>query len=1058
MLRLQGRPLEQARTGRRMRNGQGAGGDSEGLRRRIAELEAELELERAAKRDLADSTDRRVPLVSLLPDAILVHREGKIVFANPLAAALHGAGTAEQLIGRDPLDFIHPDDHGLIFARRKNISDGPQLESLEHRRLRLDGSEFKAKTRAAEISWDGEAAFLVVVRDSTRRERVRKALRDSEARYRRLAEMSPDGIVVETDGVIEFANPSFARIVGATSPEQLFGRTMLDFVVPEQHKEVNERRKKAFAGEFVGLVEARFLRLDGSETHVERVVSAITWRDRPSFLVIVRDINDRMQAEQAQRESEARYRLLAELSPDGIMVHTDGVIVYANPGLAKILGAESPDELIGVHALDLVTPDQREQVMARREKISIGANARLMEGKYLRRDGSETFVERISSQIIWQGKPSYLVLVRDINDRKQAEDKLREREQYIEGMLSHIADAVVTIGQNGEIETFNPSAERMFGYTEEEAVGRNVSILMPQSLRGAHDSQINVYLRTGKSRILNAGSREVMAQRKDGAVFPMEITIGEMAAAGGRAFIGAMRDITARKRAESELRNSEARFRDLIEGSDLGIQIGTREKGRLFANQACAKLFGYDSIDEILAIPRQGVVADYDRDRVTGYRNALLEGDTTVRTYEMDGVRKDGSIIPLQVFLRRIVWEGEAAIQRTFIDLTERKKTEEQLHQAQKMEVVGQLTGGVAHDFNNLLTIILGNLELLDRKLEDRKLKDMARTAIDASRRGAELTQRLLAFSRKQTLAPVVIELTRLVAGMTELLRRTLGKTIEIEVAEGDDPWRCRADPGQLENAILNLALNARDAMPGGGKLTIETSNAKLDDAEFAARNDISPGDYVMVTVSDTGSGMPADVVEHAFEPFFTTKDVGAGSGLGLSMVHGFISQSGGCVTIDSTEGDGATVKLYLPRTIETCAPMQQAPEPREPVSQGEKILVVEDDQEVRAVTVNMLADLGYDTVEASNGREAIEVFGRTAEIDLLFTDVVLPGIMSGIEIAEQAAERYPGIKILLTSGYAETVLDRHGAMEKNIPLIHKPFRKATLAQTLREILDQPVA
>ena len=637
------------------------------------------------------------------------------------------------------------------------------------------------------------------------------------------------------------------------------------------------------------------------------------------------------------------------------------------------------------------------------------------------------------------------------------------------------------------------------------------------------------------------------------------------------------------KGAENKLREEEeARYSDLIKGSELGIQIGNRHRGRIFVNQALAKLFGYESNDELLAARPGDLVAAYDSERVRGFFDTLYDGGTSVTTYEMDGVRKDGSIVPVQVFMRRILWEGEDAIQRTFIDLTERKLAEEavrtseaqlrlvtdnipvqvayvdrdhkiryanrryaewwgiphdevigmhvrdvrgnevfekhlpystrtlagemtsnegerqlangsrqyfhvtrvphfdddgnvpgyfvifvdltehhdreeQLRQAQKMEAVGQLTGGVAHDFNNLLTVIQGNLEMIVGRLEDQSMGRMAQSALNASMRGAELTQRLLAFSRKQTLSPKVVDLNELVADMTDMLRRTLGETIEIEVAGGDDLWRCAADPGQLENAILNLALNGRDVMPQGGKLTIETANVKLNGNDVAARNDVSPGEYVMVSVSDTGTGMSRDVIDHAFDPFFTTKGVGAGSGLGLSMVHGFINQSGGFVTIDSAEGVGTKVKLYLPRSSKIRATAPQHAKEKDPVSHGEMVLVVEDDPDVRKLTVNMLADLGYRTIEAGNGKQALEVLQRPGEIDLLFTDVVLPGDMSGIRIAEEADRRFPGIKVLLTSGYAETVLDQHGPVEENIQLIKKPFRKASLAQTVRAVLDQPV-
>jgi signal transduction histidine kinase len=418
-------------------------------------------------------------------------------------------------------------------------------------------------------------------------------------------------------------------------------------------------------------------------------------------------------------------------------------------------------------------------------------------------------------------------------------------------------------------------------------------------------------------------------------------------------------------------------------------------------------------------------------------------------------LRLDGSVFTSESRGVPITWDGEAAILIIIRDITERERVEEQLRQAQKMEAVGQLTGGVAHDFNNLLTIILGNLQLIAERSEDPSVEVMAESAINASMRGSKLTQRLLAFSRKQTLAPAVIEVDRLVAGMTDLMRRTLGETIEIEAAGDDDLWICEADPSQLENAILNLALNARDAMPDGGKLIIETANVKLGEADDAAWNDVPPGDCVRVSVSDTGAGMSGEVIDHVFEPFFTTKDVGAGSGLGLSMVHGFINQSGGHVAIDSTEGVGTTVNLYLPRSSKTRATAQPSTKKKDPMSQGEKVLVVEDDPGVRELTIHMLADLGYDTFEAADGKEAIEVLQRTPGIHLLFSDVGLPGGMSGIDIAREAIKILPNIKILFTSGYADDVLSRHSGIDVNAELVHKPFRKEELAQKLRVAMGQ---
>lgn len=502
------------------------------------------------------------------------------------------------------------------------------------------------------------------------------------------------------------------------------------------------------------------------------------------------------------------------------------------------------------------------------------------------------------------------------------------------------------------------------------------------------------------------------------------------------------------------LRKSEKQSRDLVDSSLLAIQIVGKDGKRIYANQAFISLLGYATKEEVLSLPVGSISGCVDHSQIRQFRETRTAGEQLPFFYEFDARRKDGSTVPVQAFSRPIVWEGESAQQRIYIDLTDRKNAEEKLRQAQKMEAVGQLTGGVAHDFNNLLMVIHGNIELIAERVADPTVGRMAESAMRAAGRGAELTQRLLAFSRKQALAPAVIALDQLVAGMANLMSRTLGEAIEIEVKGVEGLWQCRVDPSQLESALLNLALNARDAMPQGGMLTIETANIKLDDTNVAAQNDVSPGDYVQVSVSDTGTGMTHEVIEHAFEPFFTTKDVGAGSGLGLSMVHGFIKQSGGFVTIDSTKGVGTKLNLYLPRSVKTCAPVRRGPKRKDPVSQGEKILVVEDDPEVRVLTVSLLAGLGYDTVEAADGKQAIEALQQTPGIDLLFTDIGLPGGMSGVDVAREATRRCPGIKILFTSGYAEEALVLHGMVDAQVDLVSKPFRKGELAQKLRSALD----
>ena len=383
------------------------------------------------------------------------------------------------------------------------------------------------------------------------------------------------------------------------------------------------------------------------------------------------------------------------------------------------------------------------------------------------------------------------------------------------------------------------------------------------------------------------------------------------------------------------------------------------------------------------------------------------------------------------------------------------------MRQAQKMEAIGQLTGGIAHDFNNLLQVISGNLYLLQLRVEKRSYSDLGRLierGILGTQRAATLTQRLLAFSRRQPLDPKALDINRLVNGMSDLLQRSLGETISIETILAAGLWRSFADASELENALLNLAVNARDAMPKGGKLTIETANAWLDDAYAATNEEAAPGQYVMIAVSDTGTGMTSEVIAKAFEPFFTTKEAGQGTGLGLSQVYGFVRQSGGHVKIDSKPNEGTTVRIYMPRLVgEPNEKINQAA--RSPLLAGTKeevILVVEDDADVRINTTTMLRELGYGVLEASDGPGALRIVEGRSDVDLLFTDIGLPGGLNGRELADKARLQMPQLKVLFTSGYARSAIVHQGRLDPGVELLSKPFTLAQLSAKIRQILNSP--
>jgi PAS domain S-box-containing protein len=521
---------------------------------------------------------------------------------------------------------------------------------------------------------------------------------------------------------------------------------------------------------------------------------------------------------------------------------------------------------------------------------------------------------------------------------------------------------------------------------------------------------------------------------------------------------GAERLLAQFQETQRALRESMARLTAVVETAVDGfILIDSRGRILLF-NPACERLFGYRADEVFQENVKLLMPQTYSLHHDEYLRNFLRTGERKIIGIgrEVVGRRKDGSTFPMDLSVGEAKQDGESIFVGIIHDLTERKLTERQLQQAQKMEMVGQLSGGIAHDFNNLLTVIVGNAEHLSEQLKSRlDLRQLADDICQAGERGAELTRRLLAFSRRQLLRPRAIDCHELIASTSKLLKRTLRENIEVTTAFNIDAIFAFADSGQLESAVLNLALNAQDAMAAGGRLTISTGIASLDDNYQGAHPDIESGEYAMIAVTDNGEGMTSDVAARAFEPFFTTKEVGKGSGLGLSMVYGFVKQSNGHVSIYSEPGLGTTVRIYLPNVTPNGSRSSSQPAADEDALPGgnETILVVEDDPFVRSSVILRVESLGYKVVLAVDGREAVMKLRTNPEIDMLFTDIVMPGGMSGWEVAELAQQMRPGLPTVFTSGYAlEALVDQGRAPVKSIVLT-KPYRKAELAHRLREAL-----
>jgi PAS domain S-box-containing protein len=511
---------------------------------------------------------------------------------------------------------------------------------------------------------------------------------------------------------------------------------------------------------------------------------------------------------------------------------------------------------------------------------------------------------------------------------------------------------------------------------------------------------------------------------------------------------------SAIRRRSTDLRASEARYRQLVELSLDAIWI--HGDGRIvYANAEAARVLDADAPEDLIGRPIMDIVHPDDRARAQQRTASMIGTGERVPLTVMKFLGPGGRPVLLEVRATPLEYEGRRSIVAVSRDVTERTRLEEQLHQAQKLEAVGQLTGGIAHDFNNLLTVIVCNLDLMK---EIPTIPPAATQSIDlalsAALRGSDLTRQLVAFARRQALVPQAFSLNDRVSATVGLLQRTLGEHVEIKLILEPDLWPAMADPSQMESALVNLAINARDAMDRSGRLTIETHNTHLDADYTHANVDVAVGDYVLLCVSDTGSGMTPEVMARAFEPFFTTKS-SRGSGLGLSMVYGFARQSRGHVKIYSEPGHGTTVRLYLPRAAQKAVAVK-AIQPGQPQAArpNERILVVEDNADVRSTVVRQLRELGYDTIEAPGGKEAMALLERGERVDLLFSDVVMPGGMDGTQLAEAATALRPDLKVLLTSGFARASIQDGAASALLKNLLSKPYRKTELAQRLRSTLD----
>jgi PAS domain S-box-containing protein len=902
-----------------------------------------------------------------------------------------------------------------------------------------------------------------------------------------LLKNNPLGIVVfDLQGRVHTCNPAFETLFGY-SIDEVRGQNLDSLLAPvEKIGEAKRLTQRAARGEVVRAVGQR-RRSDGQTVDVQIVGVPLEVDGKTSgSLAMYEDISERVRAEAARCRAEEKFRSLFENAVEGIfLTAADGRYLSVNPALARMCGYASPQEMTATvsNATRMyANPGFREEF---KRLIAERGVIEGLEYELLRKDGTRAWISENAHAVRdASGKiVSYEGTVQDISERKRSELERQATTEIIHSVsatdnlddllhMIHGALGNVLYAENCFVALFEPSTG-MFHFPfvvdqhdvapPPQKIGRSCTAyvyrtgqptLIPQDVfdtlveRGEVElvgtpspSWLGVPLRTPAATI---GVLVVQHYQKENAYSPRDLEF--LSSVGGQIALA-----IERKRAETRIRESEARQRVLIE--QLPAVLWTVDKDLRFTSAVGAGLARLGlKPDEIVgkSLLEYFETSDQTFLPVAAHRRAVAGKPVTFHM-EWKGGSYACHVEPLHDAAGHVL--GAICMS---LDVTDRKQLEEQFRQAQKMEAVGRLAGGIAHDFNNLLMVIQGYADLLSERLGAadplRKNADQIRTA---AQRAASLTRQLLAFSRKQILAPSVININSVVGDMEKILRRLIGEDVQLETHSAADLWLVKADRSQIEQVIMNLAINARDAMPDGGRLMVETANVELDSSFSRHSVVMAPGKYVMLAVTDNGCGMDAETQAHLFEPFFTTKEKGKGTGLGLATVYGIVKQSGGYIWAYSEQSKGTTFKVYLPRIVGTSEKAREDDsEANKPLQRGsETVLLVEDEDGVRQLSRQYLEMNGYTVLQAADGNSALEVAGmHRGPIHLLMTDVVMPGI-SGGELAQRISKVRPEIKVLYMSGYTDQAVVQHGILESGSVLLQKPFTMATLAAKLREIL-----
>jgi two-component system, cell cycle sensor histidine kinase and response regulator CckA len=981
-----------------------------------------------------------------------------VLVADSTGRHIEANRAAEQMLGYGPGELINtlaaelPIDPGDTEVQRhfNELRTLGTSDAVFPVRCR-DGRSIPISVRASAIPGD---RYLAIFQDITLSVEAEQEIRHQSGLIRSLLDSIPDLIFYkDLNGIYLGCNPTFAEFAGRPRHE-IIGRTDHDLFPAEvaDNFRLNDRLmleslEPRHNEEMVWYADGR--------TALFETLKTPYWGPDGKLLGVLgvsRDITARKQAKKALEESEERFRSTLENMIEGCqIIGFDWRYRYLNRAAAQ-QGRHTLDTLLGRTMMESFPGIETTAMFGMLRKCMEERIPDHMENEFEYPDGTNGWF-----QLVVQPVPEGIFLLSlDITERKRAEEALRQSEERYRGLVETSFDWIWEVDAGGRFSYVSPRVETLLGYTPEEVLGRHPTEFMPEEeARRARSFLADVH-----SRQLAFSNFECFYIRKDGRHVVVEASAvpvlnekGELAG-----YRGIDRDITGRREAETARNASEARLRTLVESAPTGIFVQAGHTFR-YMNKVAAGMLGAASPEELIGRPILGRFHPDNHEQVQERLRVLNDEIRPVPAAEERCLRLDGTEFDAEFSAVPFDYDGEPGALVFFQDITERKRLESQLRQAQKLEAIGQLAGGVAHDFNNILAAVMMHLGLLQMNPHLGEEVRQALGDIDVqAQRAASLTRQLLMFSRRSVLAVKSVDLNDVVGNLLRMLTRLIGEHIQLRFDGISSLPLIEADSGMLEQVLLNLVVNARDSMPKGGRITIETSTASFSSGEEGNGGERRPGDFVCVTVSDTGTGMDTATIKRIFEPFFTTKEAGKGTGLGLATVHGIVAQHKGWVEVNSRLGHGATFRVYLPALSGEGANMRETPKPTRPLLRGgsETLLIVEDDASVRRLTGESLARLGYNVHEASNGHEALRLWETEGgRVDLLITDMVMPEGMTGMELVERLQSLKPGLRAILASGYSSEIAQAGVPENTGILYLAKPYDTQDLADAVRTCLDK---